>query len=90
MFWNVRAMPRRTTPWGGVRSRVVPSSSTSPASGVYSRVITLKTVVFPAPFGPIRPETIPRVDVERHAVERHDAAEAEGHVPDREEQHLGA
>jgi hypothetical protein len=34
MFWNVRAMPRRTIRWGGVFRRVVPSSSTSPESGL--------------------------------------------------------
>jgi hypothetical protein len=54
-FWKVRAMPRRTMPCTGVFSRVSPSNSTSPSFGRYNRVITLKAVVLPAPFGPIKP-----------------------------------
>src|SRR5687767_1981225 len=33
----------------------VPSNSISPSVGQYTPVSTLKTVVFPAPFGPINP-----------------------------------
>ncbi len=51
----MREIPRRTTPCGGVESSDSPSKSSSPESGRYSRVITLNAVVFPAPFGPIRP-----------------------------------
>ena len=58
-FWNVRAIPRRTTRCGGVCRRLLPSNSSSPESGRYSRVITLKSVVLPAPFGPIRPTIWP-------------------------------
>ena len=40
----------------------------------------LNSVVLPAPFGPIRPSRLPLGDGERHAVERHDAAEAHAHL----------
>ncbi len=56
MFWNVRATPLRTIRWAGCLRIDEPSSTTSPESGRYSRVITLNAVVFPAPFGPISPE----------------------------------
>ena len=59
-FWKVRAIPRRITPCGGVPSRLLPSNVTVPSSGLYSRVITLKAVVLPAPFGPISPAISPR------------------------------
>src|SRR4030095_11055329 len=36
-----------------------PSSSIDPSSGAYTPVIKLKTVVFPAPFGPINPYRSP-------------------------------
>ena len=58
-FWNVRAMPRCTTRYVGVRSSDFPSNTSSPDCGLYSRVITLKSVVFPAPFGPISPTISP-------------------------------
>src|SRR4051794_32813442 len=58
-FWNVRAMPRRITPCGGVDSSDSPSKFNSPVSGRYSRVITLNAVVLPAPFGPISPTISP-------------------------------
>ena len=51
--------------------------------------MTLKAVVLPAPFGPIRPETMPSRDVERDPVERDDAAEPKRDVADGE-QHLAA
>jgi hypothetical protein len=58
-FWNVRATPRRITRCGRVRRSDSPSKRMSPESGVYKRVTTLKTVVFPAPFGPISPTISP-------------------------------
>src|SRR5262245_27063384 len=58
-FWNVRAIPRLTTRCGAVRSSELPSNSTSPPSGLYRRVMTLKTVVLPAPLGPISPTMPP-------------------------------
>src|SRR5438045_614190 len=36
-----------------------PSSSMEPSSGAYTPVMRLKTVVFPAPFGPIKPYRSP-------------------------------
>src|SRR2546430_936480 len=44
---------------GGVCSRVLPANSSSPASGLYRRVTTLKRVVLPAPLGPISPTICP-------------------------------
>src|SRR5262249_49982461 len=58
-FWNVRAMPRPTIRYAGTFSRSWPSKTTEPPSGRYRRVMTLKSVVFPAPFGPMRPEIAP-------------------------------
>ena len=58
-FWKVRATPRRTTRYDGVLSRSFPSSTTRPSSALYRRVTTLKSVVLPAPFGPIRPVIVP-------------------------------
>src|SRR2546427_2289904 len=57
--WNVRAMPRRQISCG--RSPVMSSSlnRTRPAVGL-SPQITLNSVVFPAPFGPMTPSTSPR------------------------------
>ena len=59
MFWNVRATPFRTILNAGCFRSEAPSRSTVPESGVYRRVMTLKAVVLPAPFGPIRPEIWP-------------------------------
>ena len=58
-FWNVRAMPRCTTRYVGVRKSDCPSKTRSPDCGLYNRVITLNSVVLPAPFGPIRPTISP-------------------------------
>src|SRR5689334_8478095 len=61
MFWNVRAIPRRAT-WCGfepVMSR--PSKTTRPAVGVNRPVTLLNRVVLPAPLGPMRANTSPRL-----------------------------
>ena len=55
MFWNVRAIPALATSCTAVGLYGLPASSKLPLSGVYRPVNTLKKVVFPAPFGPIRP-----------------------------------
>src|SRR6185369_9742194 len=53
--WNVRAMPR----WHTIAAPRPPISSprkrTEPSLGAYSPAITLNVVLFPEPFGPIRP-----------------------------------
>src|SRR5918992_5350329 len=53
--WNVRPMPARAIRWGcqPVMSRA--SNAIDPALGPIRPVIRLKTVVFPAPLGPISP-----------------------------------
>src|SRR4029077_17571833 len=61
MFWKVRAIPRRAT-WCGldpVMSR--PSKTTRPAVGWNSPVTLLNSVVLPAPLGPMRAKTSPRL-----------------------------
>ena len=59
MFWNVRAIPRFVI-WKRFRpARDCPSNMTDPLVAVYTPVITLKHVVFPAPFGPINPRISP-------------------------------
>jgi hypothetical protein len=55
MFWKVRAIPRRVMRPQRSPAIDAPSNSTSPEVGVYTPVMTLKTVVLPAPLGPIRP-----------------------------------
>ncbi len=77
--------PRWTTRYVGVRSSDFPSKTRSPDCGLYSRVITLKSVVLPAPFGPIRPTISPGCGLDRDVVERDDPAEPPGDVLDREQ-----
>ena len=52
--------------------------------------MTLNAVVFPAPFGPIRPAIVAASDVERDPVERDDAAEPERDLADREQHRAGS
>src|SRR5262249_45038732 len=59
MFWNVRAMPIRLMLYGLRPLIRRPSNVTEPAVGLKTPVITLKQVVFPAPFGPMRPRISP-------------------------------
>src|SRR5919202_1145333 len=54
-FWKVRAMPRRMTWCGRKRSSSWPSKRMAPAEGWYRRLMQLKRLVLPAPFGPISP-----------------------------------
>ena len=53
-LWNVRAIPIRAMLCGTSPAIDFPAKRTSPALGSYTPVITLKTVVLPAPFGPMR------------------------------------
>jgi len=73
----------------GVRSRLLSPNRTAPESGLYSRVITLKSVVLPAPFGPISPTICPASTSERDVVDRHDPAEPPRHVANLEQRHRG-
>src|SRR5262245_25081335 len=57
--WNVRAIPWRARFDGFAREMSSPARSTRPCDGGSSPVITLKSVVLPAPFGPMRPVTAP-------------------------------
>ena len=55
--WNVRPIPSRARWCGFVVVMSLPSSTTVPPVGGCSPVITLKSVVLPAPLGPMRPVT---------------------------------
>ena len=69
---------------GGSRpclSRSSPNAVIEPVAGLTKPLSTLKNVVLPAPFGPIRPHVPPGND-DAHLVDRCDAAEAHGEVLD--------
>src|SRR5579883_2391464 len=59
MFWNVRRTPSPAIRCAGSRSRRRPSNTMLPRSGRSTPEMRLSTVVLPAPFGPIRPCTLP-------------------------------
>ena len=54
--WNVRRTPQRARRKCGIASRSVPKARTVPDAGRTNPDSTLKKVVLPAPFGPIRPQ----------------------------------
>ena len=59
MFWKVRAMPSVAT-WCGLAPVISRSwKMTRPVVGGKMPVIPLKSVVFPAPFGPMRAKISP-------------------------------
>src|SRR5574344_520812 len=58
MFWNVLAIPSLQTLSAGVPVISFPSKKTFPLVGVSRPVMLLKSVVFPAPLGPISPVII--------------------------------
>src|SRR5438445_11020561 len=51
--WNERAMPRRATPCGGVPAMSRPSKTIRPDVGASCPLSKLKSVVLPAPLGPM-------------------------------------
>jgi hypothetical protein len=53
--WKVRAIPILAIRWGFARVTSVPLKRIFPLSGMTAPERRLKSVVFPAPFGPIRP-----------------------------------
>src|SRR5438309_1063109 len=61
MIWNERDTPRATTRCGGSPVMTAPSKRASPPSGASSPVTTLKSVVLPAPLGPITERSSPRL-----------------------------
>ena len=56
---SVREMPIFVSRWARIRFSARPSKATVPESGFRKPLMTLKTVVLPAPFGPISPVTLP-------------------------------
>ena len=85
MFWNVRAIPSSATLSGRVPMIDSPSNRMSPSCGRYTWLIVLKIDVLPAPFGPMIANSSPGLHVERHVVDRGDAAEPQGDVVDFEQ-----
>src|SRR3954470_15708889 len=57
--WNVRPMPARVRRNGGFDVMSAPSSSTRPLVGRSNPETRLKSVVFPAPLGPMTPSSSP-------------------------------
>ena len=58
-IWNVRAMPRWQTRYGGRPAISSPWNCTEPPVGASVPAIRLKVVLLPEPFGPIRPRISP-------------------------------
>ena len=75
---QVRAMPRRQTCSGRAREMSVPSSTIRPSSGWSEPLMQLKSVVLPAPLGPIRPTISRGSIVERDVAVGDQPAEALG------------
>ena len=57
MFWKVRTIPSRATLCPGLDVISTPLKITVPTSPRAKPVMQLKSVVFPAPFGPIKDVT---------------------------------
>ena len=55
--WNVRPIPTRARRCGLAYVMSWPSITTRPVAGACSPVMTLKSVVLPAPLGPMSPVT---------------------------------
>ena len=75
VIWKVREMPRRQR--AGAASAVTssPRKSTRPAVGASRPEIRWKSVVFPAPFGPMTARSSPGCDREADAVDGLQGAE---------------
>ena len=54
-FWKLRPTPSRARRWAGILVTSRPKACTVPSWGRSSPEATLKSVVLPAPLGPIRP-----------------------------------
>ncbi len=77
---SVRAIPSSARRSGLIRASDCPRQCSDPDSARTKPQIRLNRVVFPAPLGPITPTTSPEPDLERHAVERGDPAEADRRI----------
>ncbi len=76
MFWNVRATPAWVTLNRFIPSMRSPANRTAPSVGENTPVMTLNTVVLPAPFGPMSAKISPSCTVRFASSKRHDTAEA--------------
>ena len=91
MFWNVRAIPRRTIRCGGVRSRSRPSKTTRARVGpVEPRDHVERRRLAGAVRADQARRSRPRATSKDTSVEGEDAAEAAGDVLDREQRHPGS
>ena len=73
--WNERARPSRQIVCGGCPVMSRPLKPTRPESGARCPVMTLNSVVLPAPLGPITAEISPGSTEQRHPAQRLEAAE---------------
>ena len=78
--WNVRTCPMRATLNEGMPDSVVPSNDHVPELGLSKPHSRLNSVVFPAPFGPMRAVMAFARDLEVIDVDGGEAAESAGHV----------
>ena len=77
---SVRAIPSAASWWAARGAATRRASEIVPALGATKPQMTLKSVVLPAPLGPITPSTSTGGDRERDAVERGEARKPHGHV----------
>jgi hypothetical protein len=59
VIWKVREMPSRQTWWLGSPAIACPANRIAPALGFTVPVMTLNSVVLPAPLGPMTARTSP-------------------------------
>ncbi len=59
IVWNVRAIPRRQILYAGIGVMSRPLNKILPELGLSEAEIRLKSVVLPAPFGPMSPMISP-------------------------------
>ena len=82
--WYVRASPARAQCRADVCVTSAPNSSTVPVEGGMSPAMTLKSVVFPAPFGPEDRSPLAVGDVEIDVADGDETPEAPADPPQAE------
>ena len=88
MIWKVRDMPSRQIWWLGRPAIGWPANRISPAVGLTVPVITLNSVVLPAPLGPMTARTSPSSTRHGDLVERDQGAVASRHAVELEQRHV--
>ena len=82
--WKVLRRPRRARVTADQCVASLPSSHTRPSFGFRTPEMTSKSVVLPAPFGPMSPQTTPRGTVRLTPSRARDAAEPHADAFERE------